>query len=438
MSFPVQSSISIRVITWVLLFPLLYFTARGMFSFDRAQYANTSAVDLMSLPASSSDTLSYRLERIGAYGIIIAAMIVCLRRTIKAAKRNSAVLVLPLLAAVSTLWSQDWTKTIVLAIFAFFLTCFAVYLTVRFRGTDLMKLFNITGFATVAISYLLILLYPSAGIRHIDDTGAWQGLFVHKNYLGILMAFFFATAFYQERRSRLQRFVGIAYSASIVLLILKSQSRTAWLGLCLLVLYLVVEHFYVKLAKKERGLTAMLVAAGVSLLVLVGMTYGGEIAVALGKTSDMTGRVGIFKSIYPELWKRPVSGFGYQAFWVGLKGESAHLLLMPGNTTLANAENGILQMWLELGVLGTSVLMFILLQSCRNALFCLGRDPSAFIRWNCAILFLSMIGLINGDKFMLPDTLEWVFVVTTYVNLAEEVRRIRSCAATSRRFAWEL
>ena len=33
--------------------------------------------------------------------------------------------------------------------------------------------------------------------------------------------------------------------------------------------------------------------------------------------------------------------------------------------------------------------------------------------------------LINGDKFMHPDTIEWLFMIMAYVNLAEEARHAK-------------
>jgi O-antigen ligase len=139
----------------------------------------------------------------------------------------------------------------------------------------------------------------------------------------------------------------------------------------------------------------------------------------------MTGRSGIFEAIGPSLWKRPVTGFGYQAFWLGVRGESANIVMTPGHKALANAENGPLQMWLELGALGTGIVVILLFLSIRNGIFDLKTSPTNFIRWNCSTVFLSLLMLFNGDKFMYPDSLEWLLMVMAYVSLAEEARRTK-------------
>lgn len=436
MTRPTSTPIYMLFITWVLLFPLLYFCARGMFSFDRAQYSNNAGVDASNVSVSSSDTMQLRIERLAAYGTVLLVVGLSLRSTLRTARRNAVVFALPLLAIASTLWSQDSARTAAMGILAICLTAFAVFLCRRFRGNSLIELLNIAGLAATVSSYLLIAFVPSAGIRNVDGGRAWQGLFVHKNYLGIIMMFFFATAYYFRTTNSSLRFLKTAYMASIVVLIVMSQSRTAWIELCLLIMYFFFESPYIRLGKKERGVLACLIALLATATIAIAMKYGGSIALLMGKSSDMTGRAGIFEALYPELWKRPVFGFGYQAFFLGLRGESANVVLTPGHSGVTNAENGILQMWLELGAAGALVALCLLLRSFRNAMFCLAHAPSRFVRWNCAIVFLSVLGAINGDKVMFPDTIEWLLFVVAYINLADEVRGIKAVVNEPRTLAW--
>lgn len=432
----IPSPVYMWALTWVLLYPLLYFSARGMFSFDRAQYSNNAGAEVSSTVASSSETMQFRVERFAAYGVILLVIGLSFRGTITVARRNSIVLALPILAGVSTLWSQDKAKTATMALMVTFLTAFSIYLCRRFKRDDLIALLNLVGMAAVLMSYLMIAFVPSAGIRNTDGVRAWQGLFVHKNYLGMVMVFFFSTAYYAPKRATLTRSLNFIYMAAIFILIVMSLSRTAWLECALLILYFVFEANYIQLRHMERIVAMTTVAVIAVGMIVVAANYGGDIAVAMGKTSDMTGRAGIFEALYPELWKRPVWGFGYQAFFLGLKGESANLMLTPGHSGLTNAENGILQMWLELGVVGTAVTLFLLLQSLINAKVCLANGPSRFIRWNCSIIFLSLLSAVNGEKFMFPDTVEWLFFVVAYISLKESARDIRDSANTPRPLAW--
>jgi len=434
---PVSAPVYLQVLAWVLLFPLLYFGVRGVFSFDRGQYVNNAGVDLANVAVSSSDTVLYRVERFGVYGTILVVMGFSLFGTMQVAKRNLAILALPALAIVSTLWSQDRIKTLSLGILVSCLTAFSIYLGHRFKGRSLIDLMNMVGGAATLSSYFLIAFDPGVAIRNVDGSRAWQGLFAHKNYLGSTMVLFLTAAFYTESRTALTRFLKASYMVAMVVLVGMSQSRTAWIELFLLACYILFERIYTRAGKMERVVVWGSVVVTVVAVTIIVVNFGGDIAVALGKTSDMTGRTGIFEVIWPELWKRPLIGFGYQAFWLGLKGESANIQLTPGHATVANAENGLLQMWLELGAIGTAAMVFLLLRAFRNARICLTRKPSKFIRWNCAIVFLSLIGSVSGAKFMYPDSLEWVLFVLVYVNLAEEIQRLRvQVPEKARLLAW--
>src|ERR1700761_4851113 len=59
-----------KFVAWVILVPLFYFAVHGMFSFDRAQYVNNAGLANSNAVAASSDTLSYRLQRLTIYGML--------------------------------------------------------------------------------------------------------------------------------------------------------------------------------------------------------------------------------------------------------------------------------------------------------------------------------------------------------------------------------
>jgi exopolysaccharide production protein ExoQ len=416
-------SVNFKLIAWALLLPLVFFALHGMFSFDRAQYVNNAGVGTnVNVNASDSDTLLFRLERLAAYGTAVAAIALSLNGTLRLAGRHLFVFALPVLAILSTAWSQDRSKTLSLAVMALCLTLFAVYLCRRFRPDEQIELVNLAGILIALGCYFLILFVPSAGIRHQDASPAWQGLYVHKNLLGITTVYFFTAAYYAEKRTAIVSLFYKIYMLALIVLIVMSLSRTAWLQMLLLIFYIAFEELYIRAGKMEKVVLPLVAGIAGLLITIAVLTHTEEISLALGKSADMTGRTGIFQAIYPSLWKRPLTGFGYQAFWLGLHGESANIRLSPGLSALSNAENGILQTWLELGALGTVIILILLFVSVRKAIICLKANPTNFTRWNCSLVFLSLLMLINGDKFMHPDTIEWLFMILAYVNLAEEAR----------------
>jgi len=413
------------VLTWFLMAPLLFFTARGMFSFDRAQYTNTDGSTPVTQTATASDTLVYRAERITAYGIVFISIAASFKATARTIDNARSILLLPMLAIVSALWSQEFTRTLFFGVLALVLTCFGGYLTHRFSGERIVELFLLVGMIAAAASLVIIILFPSIGVRHFDGSNAWQGLFVQKNTLGIISVYLIIAPLVVEKRGALRMVMLYGYIGLSFALIAMCQSRTAWLELGLVLVYFSFERIYIRSSPRGRGAVVAFLLFSVASAAYVAWMYGGDLAVAVGKTRDMTGRGDIFKAIYPVLWKRPLTGFGYQAFWLGLKGESARLVLTPGHSGLANAENGILQMWLEMGALGTIATLAVLALASFNALVCLAHSPPPYIRWSCAVIFLSLLELVNGDKIMYPDTIEWLLFVVAYLILIQHMRLIR-------------
>lgn len=411
-------------IAWALLFPLLFFVARGTFSFDRFQYFNNQLGDIGAITPSGADTAYYRVERFIVYGIVLAAIFTIFKKSRKVLQRHWAVMVLPLLASASTIWSQDKPRTLFFAILALCLTGFGVYLLQRFDGDRILELFIFVGVNATLISYMLVIFAPSIGIRQFDMTRAWQGMFVHKNVLAGNSIYLLTAVLYTQKRSPLRRILMWSYSAALFILIAMSQSRTGWLTLILLFMYYCFSRLYLSSGAKDRlfGISFTVVAAAA--ILYLGVVFGGDIAVALGKTRDMTGRTRIWSSILPELFKRPFLGFGYQAFWLEGRGESLSFDLSSGLTRLGNAENAVFQIWLELGAVGTVCMLALYLQSLRNAFICLKLDPPRYVQWSCAIVFLATLGLLTGAKVMFPNTIEWVLFVIAYITLADRARRV--------------
>jgi hypothetical protein len=86
------------------------------------------------------------------------------------------------------------------------------------------------GWATIAISLITVLFLPEAGIAQNDSSGAWRGMFSHKNQMGVVMAYLMGAGFCAWGGSQLKRLGMSLYYGLSLLLIIMSQSRTATVG----------------------------------------------------------------------------------------------------------------------------------------------------------------------------------------------------------------
>ena len=108
-------------------------------------------------------------------------------------------------------------------------------------------------------------------------------------------------------------------------------------------------------------------------------------------------------------------GYGYSAFWVGTKGESANAIYAINWPRLNYAENGILELALELGIVGVGLYFLAYLRNYRR----LGRllsstNGSPELFWYASIMFLAAITNIEAGYIAGANSMEWlIFVIVT-------------------------
>ncbi len=411
---------------WALLIPVLFFIVRGTPSYDHA--ADISGDSYYGfVTGGGAGTIYTKLELVFTYSLALCLIYPYTFRVLRVAMQNKIVLALPVLALISILWSQDRGRTLIFGSSALALTLFALFLAERFTAKRQIELMIFGGWAAILASYLLIALVPSIGISHLYPTHPWNGLFSHKNHCGMIMTYLFLTAYYWQPLTKNGRLGRSAFMFLAFVLIIMSQSRTAWLLFGCAAALIVGMRYFKRFRNVERVAILMCTVAITVTLAIFVVANAAKISVLLGKDATLTGRTGIWAGIIPSAMKRPFFGFGYDAFWLGFEGESANFMYSTDHIGLANAENAVLQMWLELGLVGVALMLWMLYKSCKNAIACLKYDSSSpYIQWYVVIVFLTLLALVDGDKIMAPHTIEWVLYIMAYIGLSKEARRLRT------------
>jgi len=132
--------------------------------------------------------------------------------------------------------------------------------------------------------------------------------------------------------------------------------------LFIVALWLLYKAF--KVLRRRRALAvSFYVLAGlaglVGVIVTVWLVANAEsILSALGRDITLSGRTVLWSALLDNVRERPWLGYGYGAFWTGGTGASARVynqLLNTGYGPHVSADNGILDLWLSLGLLGVLV-----------------------------------------------------------------------------------
>lgn len=218
------------------------------------------------------------------------------------------------------------------------------------------RLLALASAVILALCYGGVLLLPHLSIHSPTDlvepvlAGNWRGAFTHKNGAGAAMAVLIFIGIFVARV--FHRALGTAIVALAAFFLIFTQAKSP---LALLLPVLLMAHLLVQL--RSSALQAMLVIG--TLLAINFLTVGTVAFPAVEEfigifVSDTTytGRDEIWEFALNHVAQRPITGFGFQAFW----GTSE--LVVSGNIReswgyrASDAHNGYLNIAVMTGVVG--------------------------------------------------------------------------------------
>ena len=93
------------------------------------------------------------------------------------------------------------------------------------------------------------------------------------------------------------------------------------------------------------------------------------------------------------------------------------------------AHNGILEICLQLGLVGTALFFVTLFQAIGNAWFCLRNGCPPGVQWYIGIIALTLVYNIDESTVLWPIDLVSIMYVVACCGLATAVRQIKSTRA---------
>jgi exopolysaccharide production protein ExoQ len=420
---PVESPVSQQVLTWLLLWPILTMIAQQPVYFggaarSAAAYQNGAAA---AGPRGSHSSLYVYLL------FLLVFVLVGSRQIWIKLKRNPLVPGLLALAVISTLWSPTPVVTLQMCVEVGLCTLFACYLSARYTTERLMQLLVFMGVVSALLSIFFALALPAYGIFQGYAGGAWQGICGHKNTLGASMAFLLTPIFFTKVYSRERK---LMYIALLLFLIYKSQSRGAWFDTAGMLLFVGCLSLIGRI--RERELTFVVFVMGAVSLAAAGLAvyFWPLLATHMGKSTTMSGRTEIYAEVWRSIVKHPVLGYGFGGFWSPESLEARRIGLAIGWTNIGYAENGILEVALQIGSLGVGLLMAMIAGAVFQGVRLL-RSPhySPRVGWFLTILFLAALTNIDAGSFMTSDKLDWLLIMLSCMGLKEEALRVQPLAS---------
>lgn len=341
-------------------------------------------------------------------------------------------LLLPLAALVSTGWSDVPMTTLRAAI---------QYGTTIFCGLLAARLVSIPNLALGGtLGGLAVLLYSAmyGGYDYdvVDGSYAFNGVFASKNQLGFyasLTLLFAVGVLFLFRTGLLWRAVALFALALALLMLSLSDSATSLISLILAGIVIVAARLLVILPPRARHLATVgliaFAAAGVAAAVSFG-AFDAALA-AFGRDPTLTGRTYLWQQGIEFGSQRPWIGLGYYAFWTHGRPEAEVLWeeFYIASRFGFNFHNALIESYVDLGLLGVTLLGGTVLALCGLAVMTLlrTRSPASSILCAGLALMFAVRAMVELD-FFTPYTAGSFLVPMLILNMADRHaadRRVR-------------
>jgi O-antigen ligase len=312
----------------------------------------------------------------------------------------------------SFVWSVAPTTTLLNSVELIGTTIISFYIVARFTLAEFLWIIAIA-FATIALlCFALIFLAPGHG-RMFFGSGPWCGIYQDKNNLGAAMSLAVLSLLPQLTRCRAARRVVVVASLIMCLtLLVGAESATAF-GDC--VGAGMISFAILGCLTKRFGIVARVATAGAVLAILAAVFVFGvssdDLLGAIGRSSTLTGRTDFWPYLQRAIADRPVFGYGYNAFFRSAVGDGylSYYVVEAGGWTPYHAHNSLLQISLDAGYVGLSLLIYIIVVAMWKSIAFLARSATALSAWPLAVIVYLVLGSFTETYFGNYNTIEWIF-----------------------------
>ena len=367
------------------------------------------------------------LDQAFSGSLVVASMIILSKRRVpwnRVVAANPALVFFYVYFALTTLWAFYPVDSLVRVVKDFGLTVLpALLLLSDKRPSDAIRAVYVR---CACVALPLSLYYTRYGHfgRAYSRGGAmmYTGIATQKNSLGnlVMVFLFFVVWDYLESRSgRRDRLWRRRWWGHLVLLVIGadllylSNSANSLVDMVVGLALLAGRRIWM------RSPTVRVVVLGVALSVppLILFTQGFvsdfmPVLDALGRNATLTGRTEIWRSINAST-VNPLIGCGFWNFWNSPKGVALSWAMGGEGRLTPNAHNGFLELYLDGGAIGVTVVVVWLLAAARQILRTAYREGFGVVRF--VFLVVTLIGNVAEAYLARPSPL-WFTTVLVFLN----------------------
>lgn len=287
------------------------------------------------------------------------------------------------LMLLSVIWSQYRPQSLLAVTLQFGATLFALFLVNQFGWRQLLNVLSNTLRFILVTSLLFEILAAFAGQieplfpNYEGDPPAsaylWsqgnlflgeriQGIVGNANllaFISVLGALIFLIEFIVTARSRLLPLSSLALSLLLAALAQSATMQFAGVIVLFAAAVAVIAEGKEVAARRRIYLRAIVF---LTIVLALGITFREQVFELLGRSPDATGRFDIWAAVWRLVVEKPVEGWGWIGYWVpGV--EPWEGLAVIGGVPMYQAHNALLDVLVQLGLLGAGVFIWLMVQS---------------------------------------------------------------------------
>jgi exopolysaccharide production protein ExoQ len=351
------------------------------------------------------------------YVIVFAIYIKVCRQPIQKIVTIFPILAVIALAFSSLIWSQDWELTMRRSVALAFTLVFGVYFASRFNTQQQFRLLVTTFAVCIVFSFFFELL----NLNPSEDIAGWYGVFYLKTQLGANMALAsIIYVFWKSLEPAKSKLANVGLVASLLLVVLSCDVTSL-----ITVVALLGSLPFVRWALRRSALGAFTVISSAfafgSLAILYIGSHLQQATGLVGKDPMLTGRVPLWILATAMAVRRPWFGYGFDAFWlpgtIYVRRMWQILRWMP-----PHAHNGLLELWLELGLVGVGLFLvgfgYYLLRAVRH----LRSDHRSVAAWPLIFLLFLFVSNLTESHFLNSNSVYFILYVAVAATLVDNGR----------------
>jgi exopolysaccharide production protein ExoQ len=321
-------------------------------------------------------------------------------------KSNKALMFLLLLSLISSWWSIAPLTSLHFAATVLLTTVFSIDFSLSVPIKRQLELIRTAFVILLVLSVIVQVLFPGFVPTAPEETDAWHGLWAFKNDFGRIVCFG-TIAWLTLTSSFALRCLIFACGVTLAIL---SNSVSA-IGYTIILTAILASISVFKWRPKPR-LAAIIVLAALSTLIVsyVAQNYV-EVLASVDKDPHLTGRVDLWRLSMKEIEKKPILGYGYQAFWT-YDSQPARRIREEVNWPEApHAHNAYIDATLNTGLVGLALYCLTIFVVFINACRYFVSGSAGYYRWPLVYLaFVASYQLTEGGIVVGNSVMSILFV----------------------------